>query len=193
MSVSYIEESSNGLEVIPINSRLMTDRIIFIDGTITAETAVSFTKQMLFLSQSDKPIRIYINSAGGEVNAGLAIYDMIQGFRGDIQMYCVGQAFSMAAVLLAAGQNGKRFILPHSRVMVHEVLLGGVGGSATSISKISESIMETRDMVNGILAKHTGKTLKEINRATSFDNFMNAEEAVEFGICDKIVDIITDI
>ena len=192
MNVSYIEESSNGMEVIPINSRLMTDRIIFIEGTITAETAVSFTKQMLFLSQSDKPVRIYINSAGGEVNAGLAIYDMIQGFRGDIQMYCVGQAFSMAAVLLAAGQNGKRFILPHSRVMVHEVLLGGgVGGSATSISKISESIMETRDIVNGILAKHTGKSVEEINRATSFDNFMNAEEAVEFGICDKIVDTIS--
>ena len=109
-------------------------------------------------------------------------------------MYCIGQAFSMAAVLLAAGQNGKRFILPHSRVRVHEVLLGGgVGGSATSISKISESIMETRDIVNGILAKHTEKTLKEINRATSFDNFMNAEEAVEFGICDKIVDTITEI
>lgn len=191
MSTTYIEETSKGFEVIPLDSRLMTDRRIFIEGTITAETAVNFTKQMLFLSQSNEPIYIYINSSGGEVNAGLAIYDTVQGFKGEIKMFCIGKADSMAAVLLAAGQKGKRFILPHSRVMIHEVLLsGGVGGSATSIARISESVMETRDIINSILAEHTGKDIEEINSATAFDNFMNAEEAVEFGICDEIVDTI---
>lgn len=191
MSTTYIEETSKGFEVIPLDSRLMTDRRIFIEGTITAETAVNFTKQMLFLSQSSEPIYIYINSSGGEVNAGLAIYDTVQGFQGEIKMFCIGKADSMAAVLLAAGQKGKRFILPHSRVMIHEVLLGGsVGGSATSIARISESVMETRDIINSILAEHTGKDIEEINSATAFDNFMNAEEAVEFGICDEIVDTI---
>ena len=191
MSTTYIEETSKGFEVIPLDSRLMTDRRIFIEKTITAETAVNFTKQMLFLSQSNEPIYIYINSSGGEVNAGLAIYDTVQGFKGEIKMFCIGKADSMAAVLLAAGQKGKRFILPHSRVMIHEVLLGGgVGGSATSIARISESVMETRDIINSILAEHTGKDIEEINSATAFDNFMNAEEAVNFGICDEIVDTI---
>ena len=148
---------------------------------------------MLFLMNDNKPIDIYINSCGGEINAGLAIYDMIQSCKNKLSMYCVGQASSMAAVLLASGQKGRRFILPHSSVMIHEALLrGGVSGSATSISRISESILETRDMVNGILAEHTGKTLEEINRATCFDNMMNAEEAVSFGICDKIVGSISE-
>lgn len=188
---SYIEETSNGIEEISVDSRLMTDRCIVIEGPITSETAVDIAKQMLIMSKSDAPISVYICSPGGEVKAGLAIYDIFQSFKGELRMYCIGQAASMAAVLLAAGQKGRRYILPHSQVMIHEVLLGGgIGGSATSISKISESIMETRDLVNGILAKHTGKTIEEINSATSFDNVMNAEKAVEFGICDEIVDSI---
>lgn len=186
-TISYIEETSRGFNIIPIDSRLMSDRKIFIDGAIDSETAVDFTKQMLFLSGSDEPVSIYINSPGGEVNAGLAMYDLIRDFPGELKMYCVGQAASMAAVLLAAGQKGRRFILPHSRVMIHEVLInGGVGGSATSIVRIAESISETRDLVNKLLANHTGKSLKEISKATSFDNYMNAEEAVQFGICDEI-------
>ena len=190
-TISYIEESATGFDTIPLESRLITDRKIFIEGAITTETAVDFTKQMMYLSKSDEPVYIYINSTGGEVNAGLAIYDIIQGFQGEIQMYCIGQAYSMAAVLLAAGQKGKRFILPHSLVMIHEVLLGrGISGSATSISRISQSVMETRDIVNGILSKHTGKSIELINKATSFDNCMNAMEAVKFGICDKIIDTI---
>lgn len=186
--LSYIEETSKGYETIPVNSRLLTDRKIFIDEAINTETLIDFAKQMMIMADTEEPVSIYINCPGGEVNAGLAMYDIIQSYPGEIKMYCVGMAASMAAVLLAAGQKGKRFILPHSRVMIHEVLLGGgVGGSATSISKISESITKTRDLVNQILADHTGKTLGEINDATSFDNFMNADEAVEFGICDTVV------
>lgn len=190
-TLSYIEETAKGIEMIPIDSRLLTDRRIFIEGPITSETALSVARQMLILSESDEPINVYINSPGGEVNAGLALYDLFGAFEGELRMYCIGQAASMAAVILAAGQKGRRFILPHSRVMIHEVLLGGgVSGSATSISRISESIMETRDLINSILARHTGKTVEEINRATSFDNFMNAAEAVEFGICDEIAETI---
>ena len=110
-----------------------------------------------------------------------------------VYMYCTGMAASMAALLLAGGQPGRRFILPHSKTMIHEPLLtGGVGGSATSIRNISDSILETRKIVNGILAKHTGKTLKEVNKATSFDNYMNAEKSVEFGICDRVVTSLTE-
>lgn len=187
----YIEETSGGTEVIPVESLLLKERKLFIDEKIDQKTAVAFVQAMMYLSAEDKPIDIYISSPGGEVNAGLAMYDALQGCKNKINMYCVGMAASMAAVLLAAGQKGRRFILPHSQVLIHEVLVGsGVNGSATSIAKISRSIMETRDVVNGILSKHTGKSTEEINEATGFDNLMNAEQAVSFGICDKIVNSV---
>lgn len=187
-AVTYIEETSRGMQVIPLESTLLTDRRLFLDEPITARTAVAFTQAMLLLTRTDQPIRIYISCTGGEVNAGLAIYDLLRSCPNEIHMYCIGQACSMAAILLAAGQKGRRYILPNSRVMIHEVLLsGGVSGSATSISRISDSILETRTLLNGILAKHTGKNIQEIEQATAFDNFMNAEEAVDFGICDAIV------
>ena len=187
-TIYFIEETAKGYEEVKLDSQLLSQRRIFLTGEITAEKAVDFMQMMLYLSRTNEPIHIYINSSGGNVNAGLAIYDMLQSCKNELRMYCVGQASSMAAVLLAAGQKGRRFILPHSRVMIHEVLLsGGIGGSATSISRISDSITETRDIVNGILAKHTEKTLEEISRATSFDNTMNAEQAVDFGICDEII------
>lgn len=186
-AVNYIEETSRGMQVIPLESTLLTDRRLFLDEPITARTAVAFTQAMLFLTRTDQPIHIYINCTGGEVNAGLAIYDLLQSCPNEITMYCIGQACSMAAIILAAGQKGRRFILPHSRIMIHEVLLNGsVSGSATSISRISDSILETRKLLNSILAEHTGKTIEEIERATAFDNFMNAEEAIIFGICDAI-------
>ncbi|MCD7731592.1 MAG: ATP-dependent Clp protease proteolytic subunit [Oscillospiraceae bacterium] len=188
---SYIEETAKGKTVVPLHGHLLTERCLFITGEINEETAIEFMQAMLFLQSDKKPIDIYINSCGGEITAGLAIYDMIQGCKNDITIYCVGQASSMAAILLASGRKGRRFILPHSRVMIHEALLkGNVSGSATSISHISESILETRDIVNGILAKHTGKSLEEINAATVFDNMMNANEAVDFGICDAVTDSI---
>lgn len=186
---SYVYKGARGNTVIPLDSELLSERVILIDNTITSQTAVDFYKSVRFLAKSDEPIKVVICSGGGEVIAGQAIYDLMQGVKNEVHTYCIGRAASMAAVLLAAGTKGHRYILPHSEVMIHEVLIGGgVGGSATSISKISESINKTRDVMNGILAKHTGKTIEEINEATSFDNYMTAQQAVEFGICDKITD-----
>ncbi len=190
---SYIRETAGGIEEISINSELLSERKLFLDEKITQETAVSFVKAMMYLSKKKEPISIYINSLGGEINSGLLIYDAIRQCRCTVNLYCIGIAASFAAIILASGKKGHRFILPHSTVVIHEVLLTeGVMGSATSISKISETALEMRDMINGILAKHTGKSLAEINRATSFDNYMNAEQAIKFGICDSIVtDIYT--
>ena len=186
---SYVYKGARGSTVIPLDSELLSERIILIDNTITSQTAVDFYKSMRFLAKTDEPIKVVICSGGGEVISGQAIYDLMQGVKNEVHTYCIGRAASMAAGLLAAGTKGHRCILPHSEVMIHEVLIGGgVGGSATSISKISESINKTRDVMNGILAKHTGKTIEEINEATSFDNYMTAQQAVEFGICDKITD-----
>ena len=191
-SPSYLYNGAKGLSSVPLNSDFLSKGIVFIDEPITPDSANKFLKEMMYLSQKDEPVRLFINCPGGEVNAGLLMYDIINGFKNPLDIYCTGQAASMAAILFAAGKPSHRFILPHSRVMIHEVLVsGGVGGSATSISKISESIMEVRNLVNSILASHTGKTVEEINAATSFDNIMNAEEAVKFGIADKIVTVVS--
>lgn len=183
-------ESAHGVREVSLDTRHLMNRRIFIHGEINEESANDFLSQMLYLEQeSEDPITIYINSPGGSVNAGLVIYDCIQASNPEINLICAGTAASMAAIILAGGQKGHRYILPHSKVMIHEPLLaGGVGGSATSIKNISDSILETREIVNKILAKHTGKTLKEINKATSFDNYMNAKEAIEFGLCDEITE-----
>ena len=185
-------EGVNGIREVSLYTRHLTNRNIFLNGEINADMANFFVSQLLYLEETpDEPVNIYINSPGGEVNAGLMIYDAIQGSELEINMICTGLAASMAAVLLAGGQRGSRYILRHSKVMIHEPLLAnGVGGSATSIRKISESIIETRELVNGILAKHTGKTFEEINEATSFDNYMSAEEAIAFGLCDRITDSV---
>ena len=185
-------ESVNGTREISLYTRHLMNRNLFLTGEINADMANSFVAQLLYLEETpDEPVNIYINSPGGAINAGLMIYDAIQGSRLEINMICTGLAASMAAVLLAGGQHGSRYILRHSKVMIHEPLLAnGVGGSATSIRKISESIIETREMINEILAKHTGKTVEEINEATSFDNYMRAEEAIAFGLCDRITDSV---
>lgn len=188
-SPSVEVESHNGIRELSIYTKHLTNRRIFLNGTIDRDLANDIVAQLLYLQEEAKePIYIYINSFGGEINAGLYIYDVLQSITVPVYMYCTGMAASMAAVLLAGGQKGRRFILPHSKTMIHEPLLAeGVGGSATSIRNISESILETKKIVNGILSKHTGKTLKEVDKATSFDNYMNAEKSVEFGICDKVV------
>lgn len=185
-------ESANGTREVSLYTRHLMNRNLFLNGEINADMANFFVAQLLYLEETpDDPVNIYINSPGGEVNAGLMIYDAIQGSRLEINMICTGLAASMAAVILAGGQHGSRYILRHSKVMIHEPLLAnGVGGSATSIRKISESIIETRELVNGILAEHSGKTLEEINEATSFDNYMSAEEAIAFGLCDRITDSV---
>lgn len=181
-------ESAQGIREVSLDTRHLMNRRIFIHGEITDESANEFLSQMLYLEQeADEPITIYINSPGGSVNAGLVIYDCIQSSNLEINIICAGMAASMAAIILAGGQKGHRYILPHSKVMIHEPLLSsGLGGSATSIKNISDSILETREIVNSILAKHTGKSLNEVNQATSFDNYMNADEAIAFGLCDAI-------
>ena len=186
------EESSNGVREISLLARHLTNRRLFLSGEVTEEMANNFVSSLLYLAESSEPVDIYINSPGGQINAGLIIYDVIQSLDGvlPINIYCTGIAASMAAWILAGGQKGRRFILPHSLCMIHEPLaLEGVGGSASSIKQKAESILALREMMNGILAKHTGKTVEEINEATAFDNVMNAEEAVKFGLCDEIRNI----
>ncbi len=188
-------ESRNGIREVSLYTRHLTKRRVFLTGEINRQMADDIVSQLLYLQEeSEEPISLYINSGGGEVNAGLYIYDVIQSLTVPVYIYCTGMAASMAAILLAGGQPGRRFILPHSKTMIHEPLLaGGVSGSATSIHNISQSILETRTITNGILAKHTGKSLEEIDKATSFDNYMNAETSVEFGLCDKVVASLTEV
>ena len=181
-------ESAHGTREILLATRHLTNGILFLNGEIGDETADAFLSELLFLEDRGEPITIYINSPGGKVTSGLMIYDALQGSKLKINMVCTGMAASMAALIFAGGQKKRRLILPHSKVMIHEPLIAkGIGGSATSIKNISDSILETRALVNGILAKHTGKTEEEIDEATGFDNFMNAKEAVAFGLCDRIV------
>jgi ATP-dependent Clp protease protease subunit len=182
-------EGAHGTREVSLTTRHLMNRNIFLQGEINQEMANNFLSQFLFLEdESRDPVTIYINSPGGEVNAGLLIYDVIQGSKLPIFTVCTGMAASMAAIILAGGQKNRRLIMTHSKVMIHEPLIAnGVGGSATSIQNISESIIETRNICNGILAEHTGKKIEEINKATSFDNYMNATDAIKFGICDKII------
>lgn len=182
-------ESAHGVREVTLNSRHLMNRRIFLTGEIDAAYANSIVSQLLFLEEdSDKPVDLYINSPGGEVNAGLLIYDALQASKLKINIICMGYAASMAAIILAGGQKGRRYIMEHSKVMIHEPLIAnGMGGSASSVKNISDAILETRDMINQILADHTGKTLEEVNEATRYDNYMNAEEAISFGICDKVI------
>lgn len=181
-------ESVNGIQEVSLYTNAFSNRKLFLFGPIDEKTVYSFTAQMLYLMEDEQsPIDIYINSPGGEVNSGLAIYDLIQSCKAPINMYCIGMAASMGALIFAGGKKGHRFMLPHSKVMIHEPLIpNGVGGSASSIKSTADSILQTREILNGILAKHTGKTLEEINKATDHDNFMTANEAIEFGLCDKV-------
>ncbi len=191
--ISTIEvESVNGTREISLYTRHLMNRKVFLTGEINDDSAIEIVSQLMFLqNESDETISIYINSPGGSVNAGLMIMDVIASMKVPVNMYCVGMAASMAAVILASGKKGRRYILPHSEVMIHEPLLsGGAGGSATSIKRKAESILETKDILNSILSAHTGRTVEEIDTATSYDNYMNAKECVEFGICDKIVTTI---
>ncbi len=189
----YIErESVNGIQEVSLYTNAFSNRKLFLFGRIDDDKVYNFTAQMLYLMEDElSPIDIYINSLGGEVNSGLAIYDLIQLCKAPINMYCIGMVASMGALIFAGGQKGRRFILPHSQVMIHEPLIpGGVGGSASSIKSTADAILQTRTLLNGILAKHTGKTIKQIDKATNHDNFMSAEEAIKFGLCDAVVDNI---
>ena len=165
---------------------------LYLVGEIDQKMAMDFVAAMSVLADEQRDVEIIINSPGGEVSAGLVIYDIIQSYQYRITMYCTGLAASMGAVILAGGQRGRRYILPHSKVMIHEPLIsGGMGGSATTIEKTAQNILETKAVLNKILSRHTGKTIEKINEATLFDNYMTAEQAVEFGICDDIRSFFT--
>lgn len=183
-----IEKSQQGERAYDIYSRLLKDRIIFLGEPITDHTANIIIAQLLFLEAEDKnkEIKFYINSPGGSVSAGLAIYDTMQYIKCDVSTICIGMAASMASVLLAAGTPGKRLSLPNSEIMIHQVL-GGYEGQASDIKIHAEHILKIKDKMNKILSKHTGKTLSEVEKDSDRDFFMGAEEAKKYGIVDKII------
>ena len=183
-----VEQSDRGERAYDIYSRLLKDRIIFIGLAIDDVVANLVIAQMLFLQQedADRDINVYINSPGGLVTAGLAIYDTMQFVKPDICTYCMGQATSMGAVLLAAGAKGKRMALPNSRVMIHQPW-GGVQGQASDINIQAKEILKMRDRINEILAKHTGQKLDKIQKDTDRDYFMAAKEAKEYGLIDEVI------
>ena len=183
-----VEQTGRGERAYDIFSRLLKDRIIFIGTPITDDISNLIIAQLLFLQAEDagKDISVYINSPGGSVTAGLAIYDTIQFLRCDVATYCVGQAASMGAVLLTAGAAGKRFALPNARIMIHQPW-GGTQGQAADISIQAKEILRLRDRINAILAGHTGKSIKEIANDTDRDFFMSADEACKYGLVDEVV------
>ena len=183
-----IEQSSRGERAYDIYSRLLKDRIIFMGEQIQDATANTIIAQMLFLESEDpdKDINLYLNSPGGVTTSGLAIYDTMQYIKPDITTICMGQAASMGALLLAAGAKGKRYALPHSRIMIHQPL-GGMQGQATDIDIHAKEILKTRDTLNRILAEHTGRDFETISKDTERDFFMSSKEAREYGIVDRII------
>lgn len=185
---TVIEKSGNYERAYDIYSRLLKERIIFMGDVVTDAMANIVIAQLLFLESQDKnkDIKVYINSPGGSVTAGLGIYDTMQYVKPDIATICVGTAYSMGAVLLAAGTPGKRFALPNSEVLLHQVM-GGAEGQASDIKIRAEHILSVRDRLNRILSKHTGQNIKTIEKDTDRDNFLSAEEAVKYGIIDKII------
>jgi ATP-dependent Clp protease protease subunit len=183
-----IEQTSRGERAYDIYSRLLKDRIIFIGTPIDDYLANLIIAQLLFLEADDpdKDIHIYLNSPGGLVTAGLAIYDTMQYIKPKISTLCMGQAASMAAVLLAAGEPGKRFALPHSRILIHQ-LMGGVQGQATDIAIHSKEILRMKDEINQILAHHTQQAIEKIEKDSERDFFMNGEQAKEYGLIDEVI------
>jgi ATP-dependent Clp protease, protease subunit len=186
---TVIEKTTNGERAYDIYSRLLKDRIIFLGSAIDDGVANAVIAQLLFLESQDKEkdIKIYINSPGGSVTAGLAIYDTIQHIGPDVSTICVGMAASMGAVLLAAGAKGKRFALPNAEVMIHQVLGSGISGQATDIKIHADRIIQMKDSLNQILADHTGQPFKKVAEDTERDRFMSALEAQKYGLIDKVI------
>jgi ATP-dependent Clp protease, protease subunit len=184
-----VEQTSRGERSYDIYSRLLKERVIFLVGQVEDHMANLVVAQLLFLESEnpDKDIHLYINSPGGSVTAGMAIYDTMQFIKCDVSTMCIGQAASMGALLLTAGAKDKRFCLPNSRVMIHQPL-GGFQGQASDIEIHAKEILTLKDKLNKIMAHHTGKTLKSIANDTDRDNFLSAEDAVEYGLVDEVVD-----
>ena len=183
-----VEQTGKGERTYDIYSRLLLDRIVFISGEVNDEMANAICAQLLFLQSQDpkKEISCYVNSPGGSVTAGLAIYDTMQFVKCPIATYCIGQAASMGAVLLSAGTKGRRFSLPNARIMVHQPS-GGAEGKATDIEITAKAILRLKDVLNGILAKHSGKEFADVVKDTERDYFMSAEEAKAWGLIDEVL------
>jgi ATP-dependent Clp protease protease subunit len=183
-----VEQTSRGERAYDIYSRLLKDRVVFCVGPVEDYMANVIVAQLLFLESEnpDKDIALYINSPGGHVTAGLAIYDTMQFIKPDVSTMCIGQAASMGAVLLAGGAKGKRFALPDSRIMIHQPL-GGMQGQAADMEIHAREILYTRDRLNEILARHTGQTVDKIKHDTDRDNFMRAEDAAAYGLIDRVM------
>lgn len=184
-----IEQTSRGERGYDLYSRLLKDRIIFLGSEVSDPVANVITAQLLFLESEDpdKEVYLYVNSPGGSVTAGLAIYDAMQYIRPPVSTLCLGQAASMAAWLLAAGAKGKRYALPHARIMLHQPL-GGIQGQASDIDIQAREILRLREELNGILMKHTGQSLKRIERDTDRDLFLTSPQALEYGIIDEVIE-----
>ncbi len=184
-----VEQTSRGERSYDIYSRLLKDRIIFIGQEVEDNMANLIIAQLLFLESQDpdREISMYVNSPGGVITSGLAIYDTMQYIKPDVATICIGQAASMGAVLLAAGAPGKRYSLPNSRVMIHQPL-GGARGQATDIEIQAKEILKFRSLLNGILAEHSGQKVSKVAKDTDRDNFMSAQEALEYGLIDKIIE-----
>lgn len=184
-----IEQSGRGERAYDIYSRLLKDRIIFIGTPIDDTVANLVIAQLLFLEMEDpeRDVSLYINSPGGSVDAGLGIYDTMQYIKPDVSTICVGMAASMGAVLLTGGAQGKRYVLPHSKVMIHQPWTGGIRGKATDVKIYADEILKDRRRLNAILARHTGKDIETIERDTEKDYFMSAEESKAYGIVDEIL------
>ncbi len=184
-----VEQTNRGERAYDIYSRLLKDNIIFIGGAIDDDVANLVIAQLLFLEAEnpEKDVALYINSPGGSTTAGLAIYDTMQYVKPDISTFCVGQAASMGAVLLAAGTKGKRIILPNSRVLIHQPWVRGMGGQQSDVQIHAQDLLKLRDRLDEVLAKHTGKTKDEVHEDTDRDNILTAEEAMEYGLVDQIM------
>ena len=188
MVPTVVEQTARGERGWDLFSRLLKDRIVFLGSEIDDDVANVVIAQLLFLESEDpdKDVMMYVNSPGGDVSAGLAIYDAMQALRCPVATFCVGQAASMASLLLAAGAKGKRNALPHARVMIHQ-LLAGMRGQATDIAIHAREILKARETLNGIYARHTGQPAEKIQRDTERDNFMSADEAKAYGLIDVVV------
>lgn len=184
-----VEQTARGERAYDIYSRLLKERVVFCVGPVEDNMANLIVAQLLFLESEnpDKDVHLYINSPGGSVTSGLAVYDTMQFIRPHVTTMCIGQAASMGAVLLAGGEKGKRYALPHSRVMIHQPL-GGFQGQATDIEIHAKEILLVRERLNAILARHTGRDLDTISQDTDRDNFMSAEQSVEYGLIDEVLD-----
>ena len=193
---TVIEQSGRGERAFDIYSRLLKERIIFLVGPVDDHTANLVVAQLLFLESEnpDKDIYFYINSPGGSVTAGMSIYDTMKFIKPDVQTLCLGQAASMGAFLLSAGTKGKRFALPNSRIMIHQPLInGGLGGQASDIEIHARELLKLKEKLNKILADHTGKSIEEVARDTDRDNFMSAQEAMAYGLIDKVITSRNDV